>query len=108
MQDSTLLKIALATSIIGLAVLFMVSRTNEFSQNPYAVDDGQSASITGKVLSARQDAIGTRIVLEVPIDVLVFGENVSVGEGQRLKIKGTVQEYEGRKEMIADSISAIR
>ena len=104
MQDSTLLTLALIVAIVGVAALYLISRTQQFSENPYTADSG-IIKFKGTVLSAKQDSAGTKLMVQIPIEVRVFNENISLRPGQTITISGEVQEYQGKKSIVASEIT---
>jgi len=109
MDDNTLLTIALASAMIGLVALFVMMYFAVIPETPIQQindsDIGQKISVTGEIKSVRQSNSTTFIKIEqaCELDVVVF-DKINVTKGNA-RIIGVVQEYQGKKELIADSIT---
>jgi DNA/RNA endonuclease YhcR with UshA esterase domain len=111
MQEKNLYQIAIIAVIIGLAFLYFYS--SSFNLNAIARIDSQLPEETVKLQGvieriSYQDKV-TFIELAgekvETIDVVLFqnGE-LPLTEGSYVEITGTVEEYEGKREVIANSI----
>jgi DNA/RNA endonuclease YhcR with UshA esterase domain len=111
MQEKTILKISILITLIGLMILFVLSESlelnvvNKIDQVP-AEEEVKMSGIIGKVTNSEKV---TFLKLEAEkkefVDVLLFqSEPLSLHQGDYVEITGTVEEYEGKKEIIANKI----
>jgi aspartyl/asparaginyl-tRNA synthetase len=113
MDENILLKVALSVSVIGIIVLFLISTQIELSDTTIEKITSGSAedkvSVTGTIKSIRQTGSATFILLTQAsdLDVVVFSENLSMDVGETIKVTGKVQDYKGKKEIMADSIKIL-
>lgn len=111
MDDSTLLKFALICSFLGLVALFSImyfSVIPEKSLNNITEDDlGSKIKISGDIERIRisSDNQTTFITLsqKCSIDVISF-DAINLSKGQKITVEGAVQEYQNKKEIIAEKI----
>ncbi len=111
MQEKTILKIAVIVSMLGLGFLFLYS--NQLNLATIADLDSvgvkESVQLRGKVNSVRVTEKATFLELEgekvVKTDVILFPkESIFIKEGDYVEVLGTVEEYNGKKELIASRI----
>jgi len=113
MKDKTLLKIALATSIIGLFLLFLISDSIEVDQT--ALDRitlnnvDETVKIQGTITSVRDLETVTITTIQQPEErtaILFKGDSqpTALQEGMHVEILGKVDEYNGNPEIIAHRI----
>ena len=110
MNESFLLKIALVVSVLGIVFLYLISTQIELNDTTIekitsgSVED--KVSVTGLVTSVKQSGQTTFITLSQTndVEVVVFSKNLSLAAGDVVKIIGKVQDYNGKKEIIADKI----
>ncbi|MBN2458745.1 hypothetical protein JXB28_00525 [Candidatus Woesearchaeota archaeon] len=109
MQDSTLLKIALGTSIIGLAALAIILSTMEFEEVSISeakmLDEETTIRISGIVdrVTSKEDFSIINIKKEETVTVVVF-DSINLSKGQKVEIIGEIKDYNGEKELVAESI----
>lgn len=109
MQDSTLLKMALLTSIIGLILLAIILSTMNFEEVDISqtrdLEEGMSIKVSGVVerVNSKDGFSVLSIRKEEMISVVVF-DSVNITKGQRIEVRGRIKDYKGEKELIADSI----
>ncbi len=115
MKETTLLKIALICSLLGLVILYFISakieikdyKPNKLSQN--VGDDvrliGTIAKITGK-----GDVIFVEVNQQNPVTVVLFTDsnNLKLNNGDNIEVVGKVQEYNGKPEIIANKVRVVR
>ena len=106
MEDRLLLRIALIGSLIGIALLFIFSLTIQLE--PGQLEDkkpGDKARLEGRILSVQHKGQTTfmDITHECSTKAVLF-EEVDVQEGSAVNILGTLQEYNGQKEIVVDEI----
>ncbi len=108
-MEKFVFKISLIVLIIGLISLFIIAE--EF--NPKAVESIdkplEEVKISGKVNKIVNKNKVSFLEIEGKkienVEVVVFGnENIFIQEGDIVEISGIVEEYKGKKEIIADKI----
>ncbi|OGM02216.1 hypothetical protein A3K72_00930 [Candidatus Woesearchaeota archaeon RBG_13_36_6] len=111
MKERSLLKIALASSLIGLLVLFFVSSKLEIEENSIKELDNlnldQDIRVKGVVSSVKDT--GSIMILDIAqpqtINVMLFKDgNISISKGDFVELNGELKEYNGKKEIIANQI----
>ncbi len=111
MKERSLLKIALASSLIGLLALFFVSSNIEIEEKGLSeLDDlnlDQDVSIKGVVSSVRD--LDKIMILDIAqpqtVNVMLFKDgNISISKGDFVELNGELKEYNGKKEIIANQI----
>ncbi len=113
MKEKNLLKLALICSLIGISVLWGFSesvKVDETSIDKIDFSDiDRDVRISGKV--KRINDLDKVIFLEVAqekiekIDVILFKDGpVMIDEGDRVIITGSVEEYEGKLEVIGNRV----
>ena len=113
MNEKSLLKLALLISVIGLILLFIISKNIEI--NDTTIEKITNEEIEGDVvikgtikeINSRGSATFLVISQESEIEVIVFSNNVNLSKGDNVKITGQVSEYKNQKEIIADKIEKI-
>jgi DNA/RNA endonuclease YhcR with UshA esterase domain len=117
MQEKTLLKTALITSLLGLAVLYLISGNIEIKESnieQITLDNkDEFVKLTGRVNKIIDT--GSVVIMEImqpqEITVVFFkneNQSMSIQEGNQVEVIGTVDEYEGKLEIIADRLRIIR
>ena len=112
MRENTLLKIALASAVVGLIALFLISKSIDIPEyNPSEIKDlGKDVKLTGMITKVR-DADGLffiEIKQENYVTVVFFTkEENEFKKGENVEIIGKVQEYNGKPEIIAKKIRVI-
>jgi DNA/RNA endonuclease YhcR with UshA esterase domain len=111
MREKTLLQIAIVISILGLVFLYYVSENTligeKIIESIDSTDFEKDIRIKGTVEKViDKDKI---LILEVSqpktITVIAFKDGaIDIKEGELVQIFGSVQEYEGKPEIIADEI----
>ncbi len=112
MNEKFLLKLVLLISVLGLILLYMISRN-------VVVDDTTIEKITNEEIEGKVVVNGivkeintkgntTVLVIsqESDIKVIVFS-NINLSKGEVVKIFGKVSEYNDEKEIIAEKIEKI-
>jgi len=115
MEDKKLLLIALGCSFVGLGVLIFISDTVELSlSNVKDIENFSAeeyAQIEGEILSLNVNA-GTYIFkigdTKSDISVVVFtDEKLKIVKGDFIRVEGKIEEYKGRKEIIASKMAIL-
>lgn len=112
MKEQTLLKIALISSILGLAILFAVARASDASQVQISAIDGTMKGNEVKILGTVQGVRNTGEVqildISQPATITVFvSGQPPLKKGDMVEVIGRVDEYKEEQEIIADRIRVI-
>lgn len=111
MQEKTLINISLAVIVVGLLFLsvyaeeIQLNSTNKIDNIPL----GEEVKIEGKVVKLRQTDKVLFLTIDgqktETMDIVAFpDEDIFVKEGSIVEIMGKTEEYQGKKEIIANSI----
>nr|MCK4929976.1 hypothetical protein [Nanoarchaeota archaeon] len=109
MKDSLLLRIALITSIIGLAILVIILKTTGLQEIDISeakeLEEDKTVRITGIVerVTNKDNFAIINIKKQETITVIIF-DNINLSKGQKVEVIGKTKEYKGEKEVIADKI----
>ena len=115
MKETTLLKIALICSLVGLFVLYFIStkiEVKDYKTNILNKNIGEDVKLKGIVTKINDK--GNVIFIEVnqqnPISIVVFGNdgNINLKNGDNVEVIGKVQEYNGKNEIIAQKIRLVK
>jgi DNA/RNA endonuclease YhcR with UshA esterase domain len=108
MEEKTLLKISMLTSIVGVLVLFVISlNVDDGEKNFQLVNDQDYATISGKIgaVSSTGNATFVTVYQTKPVTAVIFSkEYLNLAEGDYVEMRGTVQFYNGKKEFVAEEI----
>ena len=110
MKEKTLLKISLIGSLAGILLLFIISGKLKVDEKVIAEIDetefGSSVRISGVVADVKER--GSVILINVAqleqIEVVVFNANITLNKGDYVEVTGSLGEYEGNMQLIADKI----
>jgi len=111
MKEKILLKIALIISIVGIVLLFYA--TEKMDVEEQTIDRitkdnlDETVKISGKITKITD--MGTVMFFDIEqkntMPVLVFKkEDVNIGVGDYVQVIGKVEDYEGKREVIASQI----
>ena len=112
MQEKTLLKIALITSLVGILILLIIlDKIDVSSSNINAINktlNNKQAKIKGEITRITETP-GLYIINVKDntgnIDVIVFKEEkLELEKGDIVQIEGQVTEYQGKMEVIAKKV----
>ena len=114
MKETTLLKIALICSLVGLIVLYFISTKIELKDykpnilNRNVGDDVKLTGIVGKITD-KGDVVFIEVSQQNPVTVVLFTkeDNIKLKNGDDVEVIGKVQDYNGKKEIIADKIRVV-
>ncbi len=111
MQEKTLLKISLIGSLLGLVVLFLLAQnitiTDQQIDRITTGEVEQSVKVKGVVtkVTDREKVMFLEISEKAKISALLFKkENITIETGDLIEIKGKVDEYEGKPQIIIDEV----
>jgi len=113
MHNNTLLKIALLGSVIGVGLLFLLSSSIEIDEQLISkldeVREGELVEVSGVVVSLND--LGKVMYLDIEerkiedVSVVLFKDGrVKVREGDYVKVIGSVEEYNGEKQIIGSKV----
>jgi hypothetical protein len=111
MEEKTLYKIALITTVIGLIILYLYAEEIKLN-SLHSLDENPAAEkviLTGTVkkISMRDKATFLELWGEKveKTDVIIFNDaDVYLEENDEVEITGTVEDYNGKKEVIASKV----
>ncbi len=109
MQENDLYKISLIVMAIGLIFLYFYADNVSLPVSESLEETAESVKIKGKItrISSHKDILFLTLEGEKTIttDVIVFTkEPIFLEEGNIVEVSGLVEEYKGKKEVIASSI----
>lgn len=111
MQEKTLIKISLMVTIVGLTFLFVYGQTLdlEFAPDLETSTTTEKVAMKGTVKNLKVTDKAVFFELEgekiVQTDVVLFADSsVYLREGDHVELTGQVEEYKGKKELIAEKI----
>jgi aspartyl/asparaginyl-tRNA synthetase len=114
MKETTLLKIALICSLIGLIALYFISTKIEVKDYKPILNKniGEDVKLIGIVtkITDKGNVVFIEVNQQNPITVVLFTEddNLKLNSGDNVEVIGEVQEYNGKNEIIAQKIRVIR
>jgi hypothetical protein len=106
MKEKTLLKLAIICAVLGTSLLVVLAERIEVKQsNMDDLDDGDDAKVKGIVRKVSNKGNLTFLEIETvqTVKALAFDE-VDIEENSYIEAVGSVQEYEGEKELVIDRI----
>src|SRR3989338_8548091 len=111
MDEKTLLKISIAVVIVGMIFLFLYAESIDLpvSSNLGTLPASEMVKVKGIVRSVKTFDKVAFVQLDAErmekMDILLFQDkNLFLKEGDYVEVEGTVEEYQGKKEVIADKI----
>jgi len=113
MKESSLFKIALTISLIGILILLIIVENTEVKKVEIKDIDSKKEEEIVRIIGIINNVKETPglYLLGVEdnsgkISVIVFKEEkLNISRGNRVEIEGTVKEYQNKKELIAKRIS---
>ena len=115
MKETTLLKIALICSLLGLAILYFISAkidVKEYKPSQLNENIGDDVKLIGTIakISQNDDVAFLEINYQNPVIVVLFtdNKNLSLKVDDTIEVIGEVQEYKGKNEVIAQKIRVIK
>ncbi len=115
MQESHLKQAALIITLLGLSLLYIYSEEADLKLTPESINQLPSTSkitLQGKIIKLEHTPKGTFLTLEAQrqetTDILIFHpESIYVKQGNTVLVQGTIEEYNGKKSIIADKITLL-
>ena len=115
MKETTLLKIALICSLIGLFALYFIStkiETKEYKPNQLNRNIGEDAMLTGKIakITDKGNVVFIEVIQQSPVSIVLFTDenNLKLNAGDNIEVIGKIQEYNGKDEIVAQKIRVIK
>ena len=115
MKETTLLKIALICSLVGLVILYFISAKIEIKDyKPSKMNEnvGDDVKLNGVITKISDKGNGAFIEVkqEYPVSVVLFTENnnFNLKNGDKVEIIGKVHEYNNKNEIIAQKIRVVK
>ncbi|MEK6916368.1 MAG: OB-fold nucleic acid binding domain-containing protein [Nanoarchaeota archaeon] len=111
MNESLLYKSAIIVSIVGLILIFFISNSIEINDTTIdKITNGETldtVKLVGEVVEITEKSNVTYLLIAETkeITAIAFSNNLSIKKGDSLEIIGKVDEYNGKKEIIAESIT---
>jgi len=111
MQEKTILKISIIIIIIGIGFLFLYVEELDLKpiENIESYKKDETVYLIGEVKSVRVSDKAIFLKIEgkkiEDIEIIVFNdEKILLEEGNFVEIYGTIEEYKGKKEVIANKV----
>ncbi len=112
MKESTLLQIAMVVGILGIAVLFILSRQISIDEVMISRLDGledSSVVIEGTVVGVNSGDGVVFLMLQKDemVDVVMFGDSAGVEIGDYVQVRGVVSSDSGQTNLVAEEVRVI-
>lgn len=110
MKEETLLKMSLVISLVGLFLLSIFSSRlvvdEESLDKIQGIDDDEYVSVSGIVSSVTQGENSAVVVImqETKAKVVVFDDLKGLEPGDKVAVRGKIDEYNGAKQILAEEI----
>ena len=115
MKETTLLKIALICSLVGLIALYFISakiEIKDYKPNILNRNVGDDVSLKGTItkINDKGNVVFVDISQQNSVPVVLFTDsnNLNLKNGDNVEVIGKVQEYNGKNEIIAQKIRVIK
>ena len=116
MHQKVLLKIALVCVFVGLFLLYVFSETIDIDYTAISkinnAESGEKIKIIGIVseVYSSDNAVFIKVTKAETAEVVVFkqsNENITINYGDVVEIIGRTEDYNGKREIIADRIRKV-
>ena len=114
MNDATLLRIATTAGLLGILALFILSETLDLAPITYdearEESDGSTIALEGTVQQTLQRGNATFIILNSSCTmkgVLFDKKDVIIPPGTHVIMRGTLQTYEGEREILVEEMDIV-
>ncbi len=111
MKETTLLKIALICSLVGLISLYFISAkidVKEYNPSELNKNVGDDVNLKGVItkISDKGNVVFIDVNQQNSVSVVLFTEDgkLNLKNGDNVEVTGKVQEYNGKEEIIAQKI----
>lgn len=115
MKETTLLKIALICSLVGLVALYFIStkiEIKDYKPSKLSGNVGDDVKLNGRItkINDRGNVVFIELNEEIPVSVVIFTENNNLDfkNGDNVEVIGKVQNYNGKNEIIAQRVRIIK
>jgi len=115
MKETTLLKIALICSLVGLVALYFISARidiNNYKPNVLSRNAGDDVNLKGTItkISDKGNVVFIDVSQQNLVNVILFtdNDNLNLKNGDDVEVIGKVQEYNGKNEIIAQKVRVIK
>ena len=115
MKETTLLKIALICSLVGLVILYFISakiEIKDYKPNKLSQNIGDDVKLQGTIskISDKGNVIFIELNQQIPVSIIVFNNDntLKLKNNDSVEVIGKVQEYNGKNEIIAQKIRLVR
>jgi DNA/RNA endonuclease YhcR with UshA esterase domain len=110
MEDKTLLNIASTVAVIGIIILLLLSYYNKIPERAFneitSKDLASYVKVKGTVKQVymHNNSMSIQISQECLMYVNIFDNNQNISINDTVTIQGTVQEYKGKLQILADRV----
>lgn len=110
MEDKILLDIALFTATAGIITLLLLSYYDKIPEKSFnditSADISSYVKISGTVrqIYMHNNSMSIKLVQECTMDVNMFENIQDIRINDTITVQGTVQEYKGKMQVLADRI----
>ena len=117
MKETTLLRIALICSLVGLVILYFVSDNIEINERNIEkitmADKDEMVKVSGIITGVINSEKVTILKIMKPEEIMVVmfkseNQTMPFKQGNEVEIIGKVDEYEGKMEIIASKVRIIK
>ncbi|MEM4336508.1 MAG: hypothetical protein QXG86_00695 [Candidatus Woesearchaeota archaeon] len=111
MEEKKLLKLALICSLLGVALLYLVSISIKEEEKSFPlIEENEYSVISGEVLSFKKynNISFIKILQNTPVEVVVIGENLmDFKTGDIIEVRGKKTKYKRKEEFVAEEIRKV-
>ena len=107
MKDKTLMRASLAVSLTGIIALFILTNIIEIPEQKIIDAEEGDVRITGTIDQLRESKGIMFFSLHDntgQIDAVLFDDSINLKKGQRVEVTGSVENYKGKKQIVADAV----
>ena len=115
MKETTLLKIALICSLVGLVTLYFIStkiEIKDYKPNLLNKNIGDDVKLKGIItkITDKGSVVFIEVSYQSPAALVLFtnDNSLKLKSGDNIEVAGKVQEYNGKNEIIAQKIRVIK
>jgi hypothetical protein len=111
MEDKILLNIALITAAIGIITLLLLSYYDKIPEKNIAEitssDISSYVKVQGKIqqIYMHNNSMSIKLMQECVMNVNIFDKDQNLSINDSITVQGTVQEYKGKMQILADRIT---
>ncbi len=110
MDEKLLVNVSIFFSVVGIIALYFISRSITVNETTIEkINEPGSLNnvvVKGTVADIKKTGSSTIIAIsqDNTINAIVFNKNLSIEKGREIEVKGAVQEFKGKKSIIAEEI----